>query len=113
MHLTKECRKKKTLKQSCWNSELFHIESTSEFHSKGWDALMWNKMEATHQLLSAGYNVLYADTDICFLKNPLEDLEKLCEEGGYDTAIQVAGGDSIRPASFMPKATQKQFICLT
>ena len=34
-----------------WNSELFHIESTSEFHSKGWDALMWNKMEATHQLL--------------------------------------------------------------
>ena len=28
---------------------------------------MWNKMEAAHQLLTQGYNVLYADTDINFL----------------------------------------------
>jgi hypothetical protein len=68
---------------------------------------MWNKMEATHQLLSDGYNVLYADTDICFLKNPLEDLEKLCEEGGYDTAIQVAGGESICPGFFYAKSNEK------
>lgn len=97
----------KDIEAKRWNSELFHIESTSEFHSKGWDALMWNKMEATHQLLSQGYNVLYADTDICFLKNPLEDLEKLCEEGGYDTAIQVAGGDSICPGFFYAKSNPK------
>ena len=28
-----------------WISPNFHIETTSEFHQKGWDALMWNKME--------------------------------------------------------------------
>ena len=26
-----------------WISPNFHIETTSEFHQKGWDALMWNK----------------------------------------------------------------------
>ena len=90
-----------------WISPNFHIETTSEFHQKGWDALMWNKMEAAHQLLSAGYNVLYADTDINFLKNPLSDLEKICEEGNYDVAFQVAGGASICPGFFYAKSNAK------
>ena len=90
-----------------WTSPNFHIETTSEFHQKGWDALMWNKMEAAHQLLSAGYNVLYADTDINFLKNPLSDLEKICEEGNYDVAFQVAGGASICPGFFYAKSNAK------
>ena len=91
-----------------WISPNFHIETTSEFHQKGWDALMWNKMEAAHQLLSAGYNVLYADTDINFLKNPLSDLEKICEEGNYDVAFQVAGGASICPGFFYAKSNEKK-----
>ena len=90
-----------------WISPNFHIETTSEFHQKGWDALMWNKMEAAHQLLTAGYNVLYADTDINFLKNPLSDLEKICEEGNYDVAFQVAGGASICPGFFYAKSNAK------
>jgi len=90
-----------------WISPNFHIETTSEFHQKGWDALMWNKMEAAHQLLSGGYNVLYADTDINFLKNPLSDLEKICEEGNYDVAFQVAGGASICPGFFYAKSNAK------
>jgi len=90
-----------------WISPNFHIETTSEFHQKGWDALMWNKMEASHQLLSDGYNVLYADTDINFLKNPLSDLEKICEEGNYDVAFQVAGGASICPGFFYAKSNAK------
>lgn len=90
-----------------WISSNFHIETTSEFHQKGWDALMWNKMEATHQLLTQGYNVLYADTDINFLKNPLSDLEKICEEGNYDVAFQVAGGASICPGFFYAKSNAK------
>ena len=90
-----------------WISPNFHIETTSEFHQKGWDALMWNKMEATHQLLTQGYNVLYADTDINFLKNPLSDLEKICEEGNYDVAFQVAGGASICPGFFYAKSNEK------
>ena len=68
---------------------------------------MWNKMEATHQLLTAGYNVLYADTDINFLKNPLSDLEKICEEGNYDVAFQIAGGASICPGFFYAKSNAK------
>ena len=48
----------KDIEAKRWNSELFHIESTSDFHQKGWDALMWNKMEATYQLLVEGWNVL-------------------------------------------------------
>tara|TARA_B100001093_G_scaffold195390_1_gene187849 strand:+ start:4435 stop:5397 length:963 start_codon:yes stop_codon:yes gene_type:complete len=90
-----------------WISPNFHIETTSEFHQKGWDALMWNKMEAAHQLLTAGYTVLYADTDINFLKNPLSDLEKICEEGNYDVAFQVAGGASICPGFFYAKSNEK------
>ena len=90
-----------------WISPNFHIETTSEFHQKGWDALMWNKMETTHQLLTQGYNVLYADTDINFLKNPLSDLEKICEEGNYDVAFQVAGGASICPGFFYAKSNEK------
>ena len=90
-----------------WISPSFHIETTSEFHQKGWDALMWNKMEAAHQLLTQGYNVLYADTDINFLKNPLSDLEKICEEGNYDVAFQVAGGASICPGFFYAKSNAK------
>jgi len=90
-----------------WISPNFHIETTSEFHQKGWDALMWNKMEAAHQLLSAGYNVLYADTDINFLKNPLSDLEKICEDGNHDVAFQVAGGASICPGFFYAKSNEK------
>lgn len=90
-----------------WISPNFHIETTSEFHQKGWDALMWNKMEAAHQLLTAGYNVLYADTDINFLKNPLSDLEKICEDGNYDVAFQVAGGASICPGFFYAKSNEK------
>ena len=90
-----------------WISPNFHIETTSEFHQKGWDALMWNKMEAAHQLLTQGYNVLYADTDINFLKNPLSDLEKICEEGNYDVAFQVAGGASICPGFFYAKSNAK------
>lgn len=90
-----------------WISPNFHIETTSEFHQKGWDALMWNKMEAAHQLLTQGYNVLYADTDINFLKNPLSDLEKICEEGKYDVAFQVAGGASICPGFFYAKSNAK------
>jgi len=90
-----------------WISPNFHIETTSEFHQKGWDALMWNKMEAAHQLLTAGYNVLYADTDINFLKNPLSDLEKICEDGNYDVAFQVAGGASICPGFFYAKSNAK------
>ena len=70
-----------------------------------------NKMEATHQLLTKGYNVLYADTDINFLKNPLSDLEKICEEGNYDVAFQV-GVEQVFVLPFMLKAIQKQFICL-
>ena len=61
----------KDIESKRWISPNFHIETTSEFHQKGWDALMWNKMEAAHQLLTQGYNVLYADTDINFLENPL------------------------------------------
>lgn len=90
-----------------WISPNFHIETTSEFHQKGWDALMWNKMEAAHQLLTEGYNVLYADTDINFLKNPLSDLEKICEDGNYDVAFQVAGGASICPGFFYAKSNEK------
>jgi len=90
-----------------WISPNFHIETTSEFHQKGWDALMWNKMEAAHQLLTQGYNVLYADTDINFLKNPLSDLEKICEDGNYDVAFQVAGGASICPGFFYAKSNPK------
>jgi hypothetical protein len=90
-----------------WISPNFHIETTSEFHQKGWDALMWNKMEAAHQLLTQGYNVLYADTDINFLKNPLSDLEKICEEGNHDVAFQVAGGASICPGFFYAKSNAK------
>jgi hypothetical protein len=90
-----------------WISSNFHIETTSEFHQKGWDALMWNKMEAAHQLLTQGYNVLYADTDINFLKNPLSDLEKICEEGNHDVAFQVAGGASICPGFFYAKSNAK------
>ena len=90
-----------------WISPNFHIETTSEFHQKGWDALMWNKMEAAHKLLTEGYNVLYADTDINFLKNPLSDLEKICEDGNYDVAFQVAGGASICPGFFYAKSNEK------
>jgi len=90
-----------------WVSPNFHIETTSEFHCKGWDALMWNKMEAAHQLLTKGYNVMYADTDINFLKNPLSDLEKICEEGNHDVAFQVAGGASICPGFFYAKSNPK------
>ena len=90
-----------------WISPNFHIETTSEFHQKGWDALMWNKMEAAHQLLTQGYNVLYADTDINFLKNPLSDLEKICEDGNHDVAFQVAGGASICPGFFYAKSNEK------
>tara|TARA_B110000444_G_C18690698_1_gene524129 strand:- start:261 stop:959 length:699 start_codon:yes stop_codon:yes gene_type:complete len=64
-------------------------------------------MEAAHQLLTQGYNVLYADTDINFLKNPLSDLEKICEEGNYDVAFQVAGGASICPGFFYAKSNAK------
>ncbi len=97
----------KDIESKRWISPNFHIETTSEFHRKGWDALMWNKMEATHQLLTAGYNVLYADTDINFIKNPLSDLEKICEEGNYDVAFQVAGGASICPGFFYAKSNAK------
>ena len=62
---------------------------------------------SAHQLLTAGYNVLYADTDINFLKNPLSDLEKICEEGNYDVAFQVAGGASICPSFFYAKSNEK------
>ncbi len=99
--------KKNDIESVRWISPNFHIETTAEFHSKGWDALMWNKMEIVHQLLSAGYNVLYADTDINFLKNPLSDLEKICEEGNYDVAFQVAGGASICPGFFYAKSNAK------
>ena len=97
----------KDIESKRWISPNFHIETTSEFHQRGWDALMWNKMEATHQLLTQGYNVLYADTDINFLKNPLSDLEKICEEGNYDVAFQVAGGASICPGFFYAKSNAK------
>jgi len=97
----------KDIESKRWISSNFHIETTSEFHQKGWDALMWNKMEAAHQLLTQGYNVLYADTDINFLKNPLSDLEKICEEGNYDVAFQVAGGASICPGFFYAKSNAK------
>jgi hypothetical protein len=97
----------KDIESKRWISPNFHIETTSEFHQKGWDALMWNKMEAAHQLLTQGYNVLYADTDINFLKNPLSDLEKICEEGNYDVAFQVAGGASICPGFFYAKSNAK------
>ena len=76
-------------------SKKFKTESISEFHQKGWDNLMWNKMEAIHQLLSSGFNVLYSDTDVVFLKNPLLNLEQICKLGKYDIAFQVAGGKSI------------------
>ena len=36
-----------------WISPNFHIRNHFRVSSKGWDALMWNKMEATHQLLTA------------------------------------------------------------
>ena len=102
-HMSEE----KDIESVRWISPNFHIETTSEFHQKGWDALMWNKMEATHQLLTQGYNVLYADTDINFLKNPLSDLEKICKEGNYDVAFQVAGGASICPGFFYAKSNAK------
>lgn len=97
----------KDIEAKRWNSELFHIESTSDFHQKGWDALMWNKMEATHQLLVEGWNVLYVDTDICILTNPLEDVENICEEGNYDAVFHVAGGVSICPGFFYAKTNPK------
>ena len=102
-HMSEE----KDIESVRWISPNFHIETTSEFHQKGWDALMWNKMEAAHQLLTQGYNVLYADTDINFLKNPLSDLEKICEDGNYDVAFQVAGGASICPGFFYAKSNPK------
>ena len=97
----------KDIEAKRWNSESFHIESTSDFHCKGWDALMWNKMEATYQLLVEGWNVLYVDTDICILKNPLEDVENICEEGNYDAVFHVAGGVSICPGFFYAKTNPK------
>ena len=51
-------------------------------------------------------------TQTLTLKNPLSDLGKICEEGNYDVAFQVAGGASICP-DFMLKAMLKQFIYLT
>lgn len=88
-------------------SKKFKTESISEFHQKGWDNLMWNKMEAIHQLLSSGFNVLYSDTDVVFLKNPLLNLEQICKLGKYDIAFQVAGGKSICPGFLYAKSNSK------
>ncbi len=84
-----------------WNSPNYFIQDQIDFRKRGWAELMWNKAEAIHAELMNGNTILYSDTDIVFVKNPLPYLREECED--VDVCFQVAGGKSICPGFLYTK----------
>ncbi|MGF1484738.1 MAG: putative nucleotide-diphospho-sugar transferase [Opitutales bacterium] len=53
-----------------------------EFRSKAWKRLVLCKLALIHAELKAGHQVLYSDLDACFLRNPVDWLERCTPADG-------------------------------
>ena len=60
----------------------------SPWNTKGYDKICYLKLELIYRILSLGKNILLADGDLVFLRNPLDDIMWWLEEKHIDVHIQ-------------------------
>jgi hypothetical protein len=60
----------------------------SPWNTKGYDKICYLKLELIYKVLSLGINILLADGDLVFLRDPLSDIKWWLEEKHIDVHIQ-------------------------
>ena len=60
----------------------------SPWNTKGYDKICYLKLELIYKILSLNKNILLVDGDLCFLGNPLDDINKWIQESNIDVHIQ-------------------------
>jgi hypothetical protein len=65
----------------------YNVTDLTDFRTNGWNKIVYYKLKIIKENLEKGYNVIFTDGDIVFLKNPIDylksqikDYDMLCQE---------------------------------
>lgn len=76
-----------------------------DLHGPEWGPLMFTKLQIVHHLLRLGRSLLYSDTDVVFLRDPLSYLQE--ETKDYDLSIQYHGHGMVCAGFYYIKPTAR------
>ncbi len=81
--------------------ELGNITATGNYGSKPFNIMMTRKIEGILHLLRLGEDVLYTDTDVVFLANPLKEFDLNCDINIQNDAVSAPYSHANLCAGFM------------